>query len=84
MHWLVGQGCTQVVTVSWMHGGPDSSRPLFEKMGFAGRGVAEELYLEDSLARGLHCPYCNGACHCSGMLFIRAAPAMVDLVPAPG
>ena len=63
-------GCDLLVAISWASGGSYPSRPLFEKLGFRYIAEAPDVYLEDSLERGLVCDFCGGACHCSGILYV--------------
>jgi ribosomal protein S18 acetylase RimI-like enzyme len=63
-------GCDLIVAISWVSGGSNPSRPLFEKLGFKYIAEAPNVYLDDSLERGLVCDFCGGPCHCSGILYV--------------
>jgi ribosomal protein S18 acetylase RimI-like enzyme len=69
MRWLRRRDCDLLVATSWLSGGPNPSRPLFEKLGFHFIAEAPDVYLQESLERGLVCPFCNGHCHCRGALY---------------
>jgi GNAT superfamily N-acetyltransferase len=71
LRFLTDAGCARAVTLSWVHGGPHPSRPLFERLGFTSLGEAREFYLEQSLREGWRCRSCAGACRCSAILFVR-------------
>jgi GNAT superfamily N-acetyltransferase len=69
MRWLRRSGCDLLVAISWLSGGPNPSRPFFERLGFQFVAEAPDVYLQESLERGLVCPFCNGHCHCRGALY---------------
>ncbi len=69
VRWAQRQGCDILVAVSWISDGPNPSRPLFEKLGFRFVASAPDVYLDDSLERGLVCPFCVGPCRCAGALY---------------
>jgi GNAT superfamily N-acetyltransferase len=68
--WLRQEGCDLLITISWVSRGPNPSRPLFEKLGFTYVAEVPDVYLQDSLEHGLVCAYCDGPCHCSGILYM--------------
>jgi ribosomal protein S18 acetylase RimI-like enzyme len=86
MRSLRQMGCDLLVAISWVSGGSNPSRPLFEKLGFKFIAEATNVYLNDSLERGLICDFCGGPCHCSGILYVldRCDELCADTSPSPG
>jgi GNAT superfamily N-acetyltransferase len=69
MEWLAARGCDAAVAVSWISGGTSASGPMYERLGFVGTEPVSDFYLEESVADGWTCPYCQGACRCAGALY---------------
>lgn len=68
-------GCTHAIGVCWDHGGPDTSRPLFELGGFLERGASRDFYRERQRVGEHQCRYCGTPCGCLARLYAR------DLAP---
>ena len=70
---LEDRGCTRIIAVSWLSGGPNPSGPLLERLGFVPIIEAADVFLDDSRRHGLVCPTCHGDCRCPGLLYLRHA-----------
>lgn len=69
LDWMRQQGCEAAVTLAWLSGLPDSSPPLFRRLGFAEGPTVDRFYYEESRRDGWVCPVCRGPCRCAATLF---------------
>jgi GNAT superfamily N-acetyltransferase len=67
--WMRDQGCDAVVTLSWLSGRPDTSTPLFRRLGFREGRTVVRFYYEESRRDSWTCPVCGGPCTCSATFF---------------
>jgi GNAT superfamily N-acetyltransferase len=67
--WMRGQGCQAVVALSWLSGRPDSSPPLFRRLGFREGPTVERFYAAESVENHWSCPVCGQPCTCGATLF---------------
>lgn len=71
--WLAGERAELAIALSWVSGGPNTSRALFEHAGFRVVGEVPEFYREYSVRTGLVCPTCGGPpCTCAAILFEKS------------
>lgn len=69
LEWMRELGCDAAVTISWLSGRPDSSLPLFRRLGFHEGTTVERFYERESLEQGWSCPVCGRPCHCAATFF---------------
>lgn len=69
LDWMRQQGCDVAVTLAWLSGLPDSSPPLFRRLGFVEGPTVDRFYYEESRRDGWVCPVCRGPCRCPATLF---------------
>jgi GNAT superfamily N-acetyltransferase len=69
LRWLLGAGCEALFGISWANGGPHTSRPLFERAGFALLHRSPDFYAHESETSGQVCPHCGTPCRCEALLY---------------
>lgn len=69
IEWMRDQGCDAIVTLSWISGRPDTSAPLFRRLGFQEGRTVDRFYYEESRRDGWTCPVCGGPCTCPAAFY---------------
>jgi GNAT superfamily N-acetyltransferase len=67
--WMRQVGCDAAIALSWLSGRPDSSPPLFRRLGFREGPTVERFYAAESIANDWSCPVCGQPCRCGATLF---------------
>jgi GNAT superfamily N-acetyltransferase len=68
--WLRAHGCAWALGVSWVSGLPGTSRPVFEKLGFAPVREIAAFYRDAALRQPFACPGCRQhPCVCPAILY---------------
>jgi GNAT superfamily N-acetyltransferase len=69
--WMRERGCDAAVALSWLSGRPDSSPPLFRRLGLTEGPTVERFYERESIENAWACPVCGQPCTCAATLFSR-------------
>ena len=69
LDWMRQAGCDAAIALSWLSGRPDSSPPLFRRLGFREGPTIERFYAAESIENDWACPVCGQPCTCAATLF---------------
>lgn len=68
---LQGFGCDLLFAISWDSQRQDSSKKMFEKLGFQNVLEINNYWTEDSMREGYLCPNCGNPCFCRAIFYLK-------------
>ncbi|OGH06124.1 MAG: hypothetical protein A2W22_04430 [Candidatus Levybacteria bacterium RBG_16_35_11] len=68
---LIQLGSNLLFAISWDSERPDSSKRMFEKLGYENVSTIKDYWTKDSTLKGYECPRCEKICHCQAIFFLK-------------
>jgi ribosomal protein S18 acetylase RimI-like enzyme len=70
--WLSEQRCDYAIGISWQSGLPNTSRSIFERLGFQVLSTSKDFFADaEKQGESGDCSVCGTSCHCLALLFGR-------------
>ena len=64
------QKLENIITIAWLNNTNDTSKGLFNRLGFKEICVEEDFWKEDSIEKDYECPICGNPCRCAADFFV--------------